>query len=237
MFSFKQPSARYGETSMEYDAGLRAYMLKVFGLMAAALAFTGGVSLFIASQPALMQSLFASPMRYVVMFAPLGVVMFLSMRIFKLSTAAAKAWFWTYAGLVGLSLAPIFYVYTGVSVARVFFISSASFGVLALYGYTTKKDLSGFGSFLIMGLFGVLIAGLVNIFLKSEALHFTISAVGVLVFAGLTAYDMQRIKESYYMIARAGKAAENMAVMGALQLYVDFIALFVNLLSLFGEKR
>lgn len=223
--------------SMEYDEGLRAYMLKVFSLMAAALAFTGVVSFFVASQPQLMQSLFTPPMSYVIMFAPLGVVMFLSFRIFKLSPGAAKAWFWAYAGLVGLSLAPIFLVYTGASVARVFFVTSAAFGALALYGYTTKKDLSGWGSFLIMGLFGLLIAGIVNLFLQSPAIYFATSAIGVLVFAGLTAYDMQQIKQSYYVIQRSGRNAENMAIMGALRLYIDFIALFVNLLHLLGQER
>jgi FtsH-binding integral membrane protein len=238
MASFRQsPYGSAGVASMAYDEGLRAYMLKVFGMMAAALAFTGAVALTVSTQEGLLAALFGSSMRYVVMFAPLGVVMYLSMRVFKMSAGAAKAWFWVYAGLIGLSLAPIFLVYTGTSVARVFFITSASFGALALYGYTTKKDLSGMGSFLIMGVFGLLIAGVVNLFLQSPGLEFALSAVGVLVFAGLTAYDLQQIKNSYYMLGGHEAGAEKMAVMGALKLYIDFIGIFVNLLQLFGQER
>ena len=170
------------------------------------------------------------------MLAPLAAVLFLSFRIDRLSVGTAQAIFWGYAALVGLSLSSIFLVYTGESVARVFFITAASFAGLSLFGYTTRRDLSAFGSFLIMGLFGLILASIVNIFLASSALQFAISVVGVLVFAGLTAYDTQRIKEMYFAgddEATYGRKA----IMGALTLYLDFINMFIMLLQLFGQNR
>jgi len=170
------------------------------------------------------------------MLAPLGMVFFLSARMQKMSFGAAQLAFWAFAALMGLSLASIFMVYAGESITRVFFISAAAFGGLSLYGYTTKKDLSGWGSFLIMGLIGIIIASVVNIFLASSAMQFAISVIGVLVFAGLTAYDTQQIKEMYYVgdgEATMGKKA----IMGALRLYLDFINLFMMLLSLFGNRN
>ncbi|HMR34269.1 MAG TPA: Bax inhibitor-1/YccA family protein [Geminicoccaceae bacterium] len=226
--------ARVG--SAQVDAGLRQYMLSVYNYMGLGLAITGLVALFVASTPALFEPLLLSPLRWVVMLAPIGFVFFLSARINSLSVGAAQITFWLYAGVMGLSLASIFLVYTGESIARVFFITAGTFGAMSLYGYTTQRDLSQFGSFLMMGLIGIIIASIVNIFLGSSALQFAISAIGVLVFVGLTAYDTQRIKESYYELAGSDTLAKG-AIMGALTLYLDFINLFVMLLQLFGQNR
>ena len=225
------------------DEGLRAYMLKVYNLMALGLAITG-VAAFLTWQMAVAdghltgfgQALYASPLRWVVMLSPLAVVFFLSYRINQMSVSAAQMTFWAYAALMGLSLSSIFLVFTGQSIVQTFFITAASFGALSLYGYTTKRSLSGMGSFLIMGLFGLIIASLVNIFLASSALHFAISVIGVLIFAGLTAYDTQKIKEMYYDaddVAVMGRKA----IMGALTLYLDFINLFTFLLQFMGNRN
>jgi FtsH-binding integral membrane protein len=222
------------------DAGLRAYMLRVYNYMAIGVALTGFAAMavyqMVQSNPALQQTLFGGPLYLVLLLAPLGLVFFLSFRIQHLAPATAQTLFFFYAALLGVSLTPIFMVYTHASIARVFFISAASFGALSLYGYTTQRDLSPFGSFLIMGLFGIIIASLVNIFLASSALQFVISVVGVLVFAGLTAWDTQRIKEMYD-VNDDGTIASRKAIMGALTLYLDFINLFLMLLRLFGDRR
>jgi len=229
------------------DEGLRAYMIRVYNYMAAGVAITGVVA-YLAFMMAVVQTaagpqltpfgaaIYTSPLKWVVMLAPLGMVFFLSARMGKMSVGGAQMAFWTFAALMGLSLSSIFMVYAGESITRVFFISAAAFGGLSLYGYTTKKDLSGWGSFLIMGLIGIIIASVVNIFLASSAMQFAISVIGVLVFAGLTAYDTQQIKEMYYVgdgEATMGKKA----IMGALRLYLDFINLFMMLLSLFGNRE
>ncbi|AEV34555.1 integral membrane protein [Pseudovibrio sp. FO-BEG1] len=226
-----------------FDAGLRAYMLRVYNYMAIGIAITGVVA-YAAFQMAVSNGaltefgvlLFTSPLRWVVMLAPLGFVFFLSARIHKMSASGAQLAFWLFAGAMGLSLSSIFLVYTGNSIARVFFITAASFGALSLFGYTTKKDLSAWGSFLFMGLIGIIIASLVNLFLASSALQFAISVVGVLVFAGLTAYDTQQIKEMYAAVDDSEVAGKK-AIMGALRLYLDFINLFIMLLSLFGNRE
>jgi FtsH-binding integral membrane protein len=225
------------------DQGLRAYMLKVYNLMALGLAITG-VAAFVTWQMAVQdghltqfgQVLYGSPLRWVVMLAPLAVVFFLSFRINTMTVAAAQTTFWVYAALMGLSLSSIFLVFTGQSIVQTFFVTAASFGALSLYGYTTKRDLTAIGSFLIMGLFGLIIAALVNIFLASSALGFAISAIGVLIFAGLTAYDTQKIKEMYYEaddVAVMGRKA----IMGALTLYLDFVNLFTFLLQFMGNRN
>jgi len=222
------------------DAGLRAYMLRVYNYMAVGVALTGVAAYAIfqmaVANPAFRQTLFGTPLYWVLLLAPLGLVFFLSYRIEHLAASTARALFFFYATLLGVSLAPIFMVYTGDSIARVFFISAASFGALSLWGYTTQRDLSAFGSFLIMGLVGIILASLVNIFLASSALAFVISVIGVLVFAGLTAWDTQRIKEMYDPMDD-GTIAGRKAVMGALALYLDFINLFLMLLRLFGDRR
>ena len=224
------------------DEGLRAYMLRVYNLMALGLAITGlaawGAFNFAVADGQLTafgEAIYLSPLRWVVILAPLAMVFFLSFRIHKMSVAAAQTTFWVYAGLVGLSLSTVFLVFTGESIVRTFFITATAFGGLSLYGYTTKRDLSAMGSFLIMGLFGLIIASVVNIFLGSTALQFAISVIGVLVFAGLTAYDTQQIKEMYY----EGDSAEvggRKAIMGALRLYLDFINLFMFLLQFMGNR-
>ena len=225
------------------DEGLRSYMLKVYNLMALGLAITGIVayaSFAMAFDNGQLtsfgQAIYLSPLKWVVMLAPLAMVFFLSFRIHKMSVGAAQTTFWVYAGLMGLSLSSIFLIYTGQSITQTFFVTAASFGALSLFGYTTKRDLSAMGSFLIMGLFGLIIASLVNIFLQSSALEFAISAIGVLVFAGLTAWDTQKIKESYYE-ADGAEMVGRKAIMGALTLYLDFINLFLFLLRFMGNNR
>jgi uncharacterized protein len=236
------------------DAGLRAYMLRVYNYMAAGLAITGVVAyvffmLATTTDPA--QSvgqvrgmmltefgrlIFVSPLKWVLLLAPLGLVFFLSARIHKMSVQGAQATFWLYAALVGASLASIFLLYAHGSIAQVFFITAAAFGGLSLYGYTTSRDLSGWGSFLIMGVIGIIIASIVNIFLGSGALQFAISVIGVLVFSGLTAYDTQQIKEMYFE-GDSELVAGQKAIIGALRLYLDFLNLFLMLLSLFGNRE
>jgi FtsH-binding integral membrane protein len=220
----------------QIDVGLRQYMLRVYNYMASGLALTGIVALFIGTNTELLRAIYGTPLKWVVMFAPLAVVFFMSARIEHIKASTAQGLFWLYAGLVGASLSFIFAVYTGASIARVFFITAAAFAGLSLYGYTTKKDLSGFGSFLIMGVWGLLIAGIVNIFLQSSMLQFVISAAGVLIFAGLTAWDTQRIKEIYWE-ADGGDTAAKKAVIGALALYIDFINLFMFMLQFLGVRR
>jgi uncharacterized protein len=237
----------YRTTQVAIDAGLRAYMLRVYNYMGAGVALTGVVAYFTYSLAvveiggrlqltSLGQTIFNSPVKWLVMLAPLGLVMFLSFGINRLSPSRALTLFFVYAGLLGLSLATIFLAYTGVSIARVFFISAATFGAMSLYGYTTQRDLTGVGSFLFMGLIGLVIASLVNIFLQSSGLSWVISVAGVLIFVGLTAYDTQKIKEMYD-VNDDGTIAGRKAVMGALTLYLDFINLFLMLLRLFGDRR
>lgn len=217
------------------DAGLRRYMLSVYNYMAAGIGLTGLVA-YIATATGFYQQIAGTPLIWLVMLAPLAAVMFLSFRIERMSFAAAQGIFWAYAAMMGLSLAGILLLYTGTSVARVFFISSATFAAMSLYGYTTGRDLSRVGSFLFMGLIGIVLASVVNIFVASSMLQFVISVVGVLVFTGLTAWDTQRIKQLYYAGGMAGDLAKT-ALMGALSLYLDFINLFVMLLQLSGDRR
>lgn len=245
-----------GRTGVAVDEGLRAYMLSVYNYMAAGVALTGIVAYLLFSaavtgNPGAAAArlgngvlltefgrlLYVSPLRWVVMLAPLAFVFFLSMRIYSMSISAAQLAFWLFAAVMGASLSTIFLVYTGASITRVFFITAAAFGSLSLYGYATKKDLSGWGTFLFMGLIGIIIASLVNIFLASSALQFAVSVIGVLVFAGLTAYDTQRIKDGYFEVAGNAELAAKTAIMGALSLYLDFINMFTMLLSLFGNRE
>jgi FtsH-binding integral membrane protein len=219
------------------DEGLRAYLLSVFNYMGLGLAITGLVAYVVGTTPALYVPIFSSPLKWVVMLAPLGFVFFLSARIQAMSASAAQITFWAFAAVMGLSLASIFLAFTGESIARVFFITAATFGATALWGYTTKRDLSGMGNFMFMGLIGIVIAGLVNIFLASSALQFAISVIGVVVFTGLTAWDMQRLKSEYYEYGGSGEIAQKGAIMGALSLYLNFINLFMMMLQLFGSNR
>ena len=217
------------------DAGLRRYLLGVYNAMAGGLALTGMVA-YAGAASGFYASIAGTPFFWVILLAPLAVVLLVSFRIEKMSVGAARFSFWIYAALVGLSLSGIFLVYTGESIARVFFISAATFGAMSLCGYTTNADLSRFRSLLFMGLIGIIIAGLVNIFLVSSALQFAISVIGIIVFVGLTAYDTQRIKAIYAESddpATAGKKS----IMGALALYLDFLNLFLLFLQHFGEQR
>ncbi len=234
--NFRSNSFASAASGVSYDMGLRAYMVKVYNYMAAALGISGAVAFLASTSPALMQAIFGTPLSWVVMLAPLGFVMFFSYKLNSISAAKAKSYLWIYSALMGLSLSFIFIAYTGASVARIFFISASTFGAMSLYGYSTKKDLSGMGSFLMMGLIGLIIASLVNIFLKSSALEFALSAIGVLIFIGLTAYDTQRIKQAYYHTSDE-ESLGKMAVMGALSLYMDFINLFLMMLRMFGDRR
>ena len=218
------------------DVGLRQHMLKVYNYMASGLALTGLVAFAVASSETLVQTIFTSGLSWVVMLAPLAFVLLLSFRVHKMSVAGAQATFWVFAAVMGVSMASIFLVFTGASIARVFFITSATFAGMSLYGYTTKRDLTRWGSFLFMGLIGIIIAALVNLFLASAAVHFAISVIGVIVFVGLTAYDTQRVKE-IYLESDAPETSTKKAIMGALALYLDFINLFVLLLRFFGERR
>ncbi len=254
-------TASHAEADMAIDAGLRSYMLGVYNYMSIGLMITGllaigtymvavtgdaGSAGLYNGSPALMKpgvyltsiglALYTSPLKWLVMVAPLGMVFFISARIGSMSVSGAQTAFWVFAGLMGISLSSVFLVYTHGSIARVFFITAAMFGALSLFGYTTKRDISGWGSFLFMGLIGIIIAMLVNIFLASSALQFAISVIGVLVFAGLTAYDTQQIKEMYYQ-GDDGTMAGRKSIMGALRLYLDFINLFVMLLMLFGNRE
>lgn len=244
-------SGKYAATAKEqavsYDVGLRSYMLQVYNYMTIALAITGIVALFAASSDAVMSVMYMrneagqlagmAPLGWVVAIAPIAFVFMFSLRLHKMQSSTAKLLLWVFAGIMGLSLSSVFLTYTGVSIARVFFITSSVFGAMSLYGYTTKKDLSGWGSFLLMGLFGVIIASVVNIFLRSSALDFAASLIGVIIFIGLTAYDTQRIKSMYYSAAGDGEATSKLAVMGALSLYMDFINLFLQMLRFFGDRR
>jgi len=227
-------SARWASRA-EFDEGLRRHMLQVFNYMMLGLALTGVVAYVVGSTPALYQPIFGTPLKWVVMLAPLAFVFFFSFRIQAMSAATAQLTFWLFCAVMGLSMASIFLVFTGSSIARVFFITAATFGAASLYGYTTKADLTKFGSFLFMGLIGIVIASLVNIFVGSSALQFAISIIGVIVFTGLAAYDTQMIKETYSENAGIEDNSK-LAVFGALSLYLSFINLFQMLLSLMGVR-
>jgi hypothetical protein len=231
------------------DTGLRAHMLRVYNYMVGALALTGVVAFAVANSPPLLNALYhqvvtangvaLSPtiLGWVVMLAPLGMVFFLSFRIMQMSQQAAQATFWAYAAMVGASLASILIVYTGASVAMTFFVTAATFGTMSLWGYTTKRDLTGFGHFLMMGLIGIILAMLVNFFFKSPAINFVVSILGVLIFTGLTAWDTQKIKNTYYQVGGDTAVAGKAAIMGALALYLDFLNIFLFLLRFMGNRR
>ena len=230
------------------DEGLRAYMLKVYNYMTTGLVLTGFIAYFFGKASvaaftpngviltSLGQALFNSGLSWIIMLAPLGFVFYLSARINKMSVSSAQITFWLFASIMGLSLASVFVQFTGTSIARVFFITAGTFAAMSLYGYTTKRDLTKLGGFLFMGLIGIIIASIVNIFFQSSAMQFAISVIGVLVFVGLTAYDTQNIKNMYYG-GDSEEIGSKKALMGALKLYLDFINLFILLLQLFGQRR
>jgi uncharacterized protein len=224
-----------GTRQAAYDAGLRSYMLSVYNYMASGVLLTGIVALLFASS-GMAEQVLATPLRWLIMLAPLAFVMVLSFGINRLSTGTAQMLFWAFAVVMGLSMASIFLVFTGTSIAQTFFATAAAFAGLSLWGYTTKKDLSGFGTFLIMGVVGILVAMIINIFLQSSALAFAISAIGVLLFAGLTAYDTQRIKSMYSYVAGTDMMGKTV-IMGALSLYLDFVNMFTFLLNFMGSRE
>src|SRR5215469_9405087 len=231
------------------DTGLRAHMLRVYNYMVGALALTGVVAFAVANSPPLLNALYRqvvtvngvalSPtiLGWVVMLAPLALVFLLSFRIMQMSQQAAQATFWAYAAMVGASLSSILIAYTGASVAMTFFVTAATFGTMSLWGYTTKRDLTGFGHFLFMGLIGILLSMLANFFFKSPAINFVVSVLGVLIFTGLTAWDTQKIKNTYYMVGGDTAVAGKAAIMGALALYLDFLNIFLFLLRFMGNRR
>jgi uncharacterized protein len=223
-------SARVG-----FDSGLRAYLIRVYNYMAGGLVLTGAAA-YVGAQSGLYASLAGTPWYWILMLAPLGLVLLLSFRIQRMSLAAAQLSFWAYAALVGLSLSGIFLVYTGESIARVFFITAGAFAATSIYAYTTQRDLSRFGSFLFMGLIGIVFATVVNLFLRSTALQMTVSVMGVIVFVGLAAYDTQRIR-AIYVEGEDGAVAGKKSILGALALYLDFLNLFLSLLQLLGDRR
>ena len=230
------------------DEGLRAYMLKVYNYMTTGLVLTGFIAYFFGKASvaaftpngviltSLGQALFNSGLSWIIMLAPLGFVFYLSARINKMSVSSAQITFWLFASIMGLSLASVFVQFTGTSIARVFFITAGTFAAMSLYGYTTKRDLTKLGGFLFMGLIGIILASIVNIFVQSGPMAFIISIIGVLVFVGLTAYDTQTIKNMYYA-GDSESVGSKKALMGALRLYLDFINLFILLLQLFGQRR
>ncbi|MBC6444233.1 MAG: Bax inhibitor-1/YccA family protein [Alphaproteobacteria bacterium GM202ARS2] len=249
MASFDYRPSAVSKPHVTVDQGLRQHMLRIYNYMASGVLLSGIVAWFSFQQAVVMdptgailgltawgQTLFASPLAFVVMLAPLGFILALSFGVNRMQASTLQTLFWVFAGVMGLSLSSIFMVYAGGSIARVFFITAGAFAALSLYGYTTRKNLSGFGTFLFMGLIGLVLASVVNIFLQSSMLSFVVSVVGVLVFAGLTAYDTQRIKEMYD-VSDSPEIASKKSIMGALSLYLDFINLFLMLLRLFAERR
>jgi uncharacterized protein len=241
---------RSRRTAGAVDEGLRAYMLRVYNYMSCGILLTGVVAYLTYSAAVVRgteaggvaltgfgQLLYGSPLKWVVMLAPLASVLFLSVRISRMSAGAAQLCFWLFSAVMGLSLSSIFLLYTGQSITRIFVVTAGAFAALSMYGYTTRRDLSGWGTFLIMGVVGIVLASLVNLWLQSNSLQFALSTIGVLVFAGLTAYDTQRIKDVYYEVMGDATAASKAAIMGALSLYLDFINMFIMLLSLFGRRN
>jgi FtsH-binding integral membrane protein len=248
-FNKQTSTTRSSVSEAIIDEGLRAYMLKVYNYMGSGVLLTGVIALMFFKMAVVTSdggeiigltnfgnSIYNSGLKWVIMLAPLAVVFYMSFGIAKMSAAKAQTTFWVFAALMGASLSSIFLMYTGASITRVFFITAGTFGAMSIYGYTTKKDLTKLGSFLMMGLFGIIIASVVNIFMKSTMMYFVISILGVLIFVGLTAYDTQKIK-NMYMASDSGELMGKKAVMGALTLYLDFINLFIMLLRLFGQRR
>ena len=230
---FFRSSVVSGAERAGFDAGLRAHMQRVFAYMAGGLGITGALAMLVASSPDLAALLLGTPLRFLVMMAPLGFIMYLNFRLDAMSAAKAQGIFWAFCATMGMSMAAIFLVFTGADIARAFFITAGTFGAMSLWGYTTKQDLSSMGAFLMMGVLGILLASVVNIFLGSNQLQWIVSVAGVAIFTGLTAFDVQRIKQTYAS-AWGDEANNKLAVIGALQLYLNFINAFQFLLSLLG---
>ena len=228
-------------TQAEIDQGLRSYMLGIYNYMTIAMVITGGVAMAVAgwvtNNIEAAQLLYGSPLKWVIMLAPLAFVLVMSFGMNRMSAGTLRTVFFAYSAVMGLSLASIFLVYSGASIAQTFFVTAAAFAGLSLFGYTTKKNLSGMGSFLLMGLIGLIVAMLVNLFLQSSALMFAINVIGVLIFAGLVAYDTQRLKHMYDVVMHDGEAMAKTSIMGALSLYLNFVNLFMFLLSFMGNRE
>lgn len=241
MADYQTAIRREGALGAAIDEGLRAYMTKVYGLMAVAMVITGVVAFVVGNSPAMLAAIFGTPLKWVAMLAPLGMVFLFAATVHKMSAATAQIVFWAFAAVMGVSISFIFAVYTGMSIATTFFVTAIAFLSLSLYGYTTKKDLSGWGTFLIMGVIGLIVASLLNIFLQSPALQFAVSALGVLIFAGLTAFDTQRLKNEYVHYAQMGAQGaailQKGAIMGALSLYLNFLNMFMFLLQFLGSQN
>lgn len=232
-------TSSFGATQV-MNEGLRNYMVYVYQNMSAALALSGLVAFLFSQSPAIMQLLHGTPLGLIVSLAPLGLALYFGFKIQKMDLKTAQLLFWVFAGLMGASLSSIFLIYTGESIARAFFITASTFFAMSIYGYTTKKDLTSMGSLMITGLIGIIIASLVNIFLKSSGLGFVISILSVIIFVGLTAYDTQKIKDMYYRLEHSNidaSMAKKIAIMGALTLYMDFINLFLAILRFVGDRR
>jgi FtsH-binding integral membrane protein len=232
----KQAFAKARATT-RYDEGLRSYMLSVYNNMGIALVITAVMSYLIGTSETLLQMLYGSGLIWAVIFAPLVMVFFVVPKILEYSVQKAQIVLWVFSALMGISLSYIFAIYTGESIVRTFLVTAATFGSMSLYGYTTKKDLTSMASFLLMGLFGIIIASLVNLFLHSSALNFAISVIAVLAFTGLTAYDTQNLKKIYHQVGGHSDVVGRVAVHGALRLYMDFINLFIYLLNFMGSRR
>ena len=232
-------TAGVGARTAQIDEGLRAHMNKVYGLMSVAMVLTGAVAWAVGTNEMMLAAIFGSPVKWVVMFAPLVMVFAFGAMINKMSAAAAQLFFYAFAAAMGLSISYIFAVYTGVSIAQTFFVTAIAFAGTSLYGYTTKRDLSGWGRFLMMGVIGLLVAMIVNLFLGSPAIMFAVSSLGVLIFAALTAYDTQRLKNDYIQHAQYGDQEwlQKSAIMGALSLYINFINMFMFLLQFLGTRE
>lgn len=241
MSDFDNYSASSQTDAVEFDAGLRTHMLKVYNYMSAGVGITGLVSYMLGQyflgNAAAAEAFFGSPMAMIAAFSPFAFVLALSFGINKMSSGTAQLTFWAFSAVMGVSMSSIFLMYAGGSIARIFFITMIMFASLSMWGYTTKRNLGAMGTFLFMGLIGLILAMVVNIFMQSAAMQFAISVLGVLIFAGLTAWDTQKIKEGYYAVAHNGELAKKAAVMGALSLYLDFINMFMFLLRLFGGSR
>ena len=237
-----QVQTRVGtQTRADIDEGLRSYMLGIYNYMATAIGVTGvaafGTATWATNNPAVANALYNSPLKWVIMIAPLAFVMVISFGINKLSKSSATVIFYAFAAVMGVSMSWIFLVYNIPSIVQTFFVTAAAFGALSLYGYTTKRSLSGMGSFLLMGLFGLIIASIVNIFLQSGALAFAVNVIGVLIFAGLTAYDTQRLKHTYDAVVGNAEAVAKSSILGALSLYLNFVNMFMFLLSFLGNRE
>jgi FtsH-binding integral membrane protein len=223
--------------SSNYSDGLRVYMNNIYKYMSFALLITGFVAYLVANTPALLKLIFGSPLSIVIMLAPLLYVFYFSSRIWSMSPERARNNLWIFSGIMGLSLTSIFLAYTSTSIVRTFFITSATFAGMSFYGYSTKKDLTGVGQFMMMGLIGIIIASIVNIFMKSAGMEFMISIIGVVLFTALTAYDVQKLKQTYDYVGINADAEQKVAIIGALNLYMDFINLFLMLLRFFGDNK